>query len=535
LDELKNTRQINGELKSGIFIPFSFAKTQERITNSFYEQNHFVEYALLEKVQIPKIKRYLNEKYSNGVHLETVFANLSIVEELNSYILEANHNAKMINLHEYLPSSFTEGDLKAILHHCSNIGEGQIINSYFASEKFVEKCVSSLKTPAEEYAKVEGLRIEGERDTLEEYESPKQKRKKKAKGKRKQQQAEDEEESKVPKDLKIDVKIKTKDITKLLSKLNFLQEFDTSLIENLSKGLKEKIKKLYEICIQNYLEVRKESTKESHMDLNDEISNLQEKLDSLHDSLCILSQGKHKKANPEEEKRLHTTLSAYGFKWICTRLLNNILILCLKNNGVAIPASIESATQTLNHSTRNKLFMHLFPEQKNVLKELNLMLQKKDKDLNQFIQILISNKEQLALRFTLFDKKRKKALKNTLLFKSRAKLAELVKQNDDFFDVLFETAKLGCIHLSLLFADVMPEEQWAFDIMLSFLVIVSKPKDPVLLFMQKYSTKYQTYMQNVKKDKEGEMLSERETNEISKFLKKQQKYTEKILEIFQIE
>jgi hypothetical protein len=271
------------------------------------------------------------------------------------------------------------------------------------------------------------------------------------------------------------------------------------------------------------------------MDLNDEMSNLLEKLDSLHDSLGILSQGKHKKANPEEEKRLHTTLSAYGLKWICSRLLNNILILCLKNNGVAIPASIESATQTLNHSTRNKLFMHLFPEQKNVLKELNLILQKKDKHLNQFIQILISNKEQLALRFTQFDKKRKKALKNTLLFKSRAELAELAKQNDDFFNVLFETAKLGCIDLSLLFAHVMPQEQWAFDIMLSFLVIVSKPKDPVLLFMQKYSTKYQTYLQNVKKDQEGEMLSERETNEISKFLKKQQKYTQKILEIFQIE
>eukprot|EP00350_Pseudokeronopsis_sp_OXSARD2_P002923 CAMPEP_0170550592 /NCGR_PEP_ID=MMETSP0211-20121228/8635_1 /TAXON_ID=311385 /ORGANISM="Pseudokeronopsis sp., Strain OXSARD2" /LENGTH=218 /DNA_ID=CAMNT_0010857223 /DNA_START=297 /DNA_END=953 /DNA_ORIENTATION=- len=121
-DTLLKEGYIKGKFSQGLFIPNSFVEMQEAATRSFFQQNRYIEYTMLSKLQVPKPRDFIETLLGKdeGLHLANFFVSKELVNIVEGEVAETIRNSTYLDLMLYIPSPFQDDD---ILELCKLVGE----------------------------------------------------------------------------------------------------------------------------------------------------------------------------------------------------------------------------------------------------------------------------------------------------------------------------------------------------------------------------------------------------------------------------
>ncbi|XP_042501540.1 E3 UFM1-protein ligase 1 homolog [Macadamia integrifolia] len=151
--------EILGSLRAGVhWTPAVFAHAQKESVDSFFSQNSFISYEVLQKLAVPQPKQYLQSRYPEGILLDTVFVHPSMIEMLDAATEDAVEHASWIDSLSVLPASFGSQDAFKLLSHCPSVqralksskavilGESCVFSNAFIKNVFdqLEKEMESL-------------------------------------------------------------------------------------------------------------------------------------------------------------------------------------------------------------------------------------------------------------------------------------------------------------------------------------------------------------------------------------------------------
>lgn len=122
LNSLIKEGEVLGSLRSGIsWTPAVFALAQRESVESFFSQNSFIGYDVLNKLAIPQPKQYLQSKYTEGISLETVFVHPSMVGMLDASAEDAIEHGGWLDCLSILPTSIGTQDAAKLLTLCPSV------------------------------------------------------------------------------------------------------------------------------------------------------------------------------------------------------------------------------------------------------------------------------------------------------------------------------------------------------------------------------------------------------------------------------
>ncbi|KAJ4969881.1 hypothetical protein NE237_002980 [Protea cynaroides] len=114
--------EILGSLRAGVhWTPDVFAHAQKESVDSFFSQNSFISYEVLQKIAVPQPKQYLQSRYPEGILLDTVFVHPSMIEMLDAATEDAIEHASWIDTLSVLPASLGSQDAFKLLSHCPSV------------------------------------------------------------------------------------------------------------------------------------------------------------------------------------------------------------------------------------------------------------------------------------------------------------------------------------------------------------------------------------------------------------------------------
>ncbi|XP_028775796.1 E3 UFM1-protein ligase 1 homolog [Neltuma alba] len=114
--------EILGALRAGIhWTPAVFAIAQKESVDSFFSQNSFISYDVLQKLGIPQPIQFLQSRYPEGIPLDTMFVHPSMIEMLDAATEDALERGSWSDALSVLPSSFTPQDASKMLNFCPSV------------------------------------------------------------------------------------------------------------------------------------------------------------------------------------------------------------------------------------------------------------------------------------------------------------------------------------------------------------------------------------------------------------------------------
>ncbi|KAI3913799.1 hypothetical protein MKW92_024195 [Papaver armeniacum] len=114
--------EILGSVRAGVhWTPTVFAHAQKESVDSFFSQNSFVSYEVLQKLAIPQPKQYLQSRYPEGIALDTVFVHPSMIEMLDSAAEDAIEQKSWIDCLSVLPPFVGSQDASKLLSFCPSV------------------------------------------------------------------------------------------------------------------------------------------------------------------------------------------------------------------------------------------------------------------------------------------------------------------------------------------------------------------------------------------------------------------------------
>ncbi|KAK4255002.1 hypothetical protein QN277_008065 [Acacia crassicarpa] len=114
--------EILGSLRAGIhWTPAVFAIAQKESVDSFFSQNSFISYDVLQKLGIPQPIQFLQSRYPEGIPLDTTFVHPSMIEMLDAATEDALEHGSWSDALSLLPSSFTPQDASKMLTFCQSV------------------------------------------------------------------------------------------------------------------------------------------------------------------------------------------------------------------------------------------------------------------------------------------------------------------------------------------------------------------------------------------------------------------------------
>ncbi|CAI8608029.1 unnamed protein product [Vicia faba] len=113
------------EMDAGVhWTPAVFAVSQKESVDSFFSQNSFISYDILQKLGIPQPVQFLqvtNPRYPEGKPLVTTFVHPSMIEMLDAATEDALERGSWSDSLSLLPSSFTPQDASKMLFLCQSV------------------------------------------------------------------------------------------------------------------------------------------------------------------------------------------------------------------------------------------------------------------------------------------------------------------------------------------------------------------------------------------------------------------------------
>ncbi|GAU14606.1 hypothetical protein TSUD_96700 [Trifolium subterraneum] len=114
--------EILGSIRAGVhWTPAVFAVAQKESVDSFFSQNSFISYDVLQKLGIPQPIQFLQSRYPEGKPLVTTFVHPSMIEMLDAAIEDALERGSWSDSLSLLPSSFTPQDASKMLFLCQSV------------------------------------------------------------------------------------------------------------------------------------------------------------------------------------------------------------------------------------------------------------------------------------------------------------------------------------------------------------------------------------------------------------------------------
>jgi len=137
---------VEGKKDTSVYTPKIFTSSRDAYIKSFYEQNNYVEFQAINKMQVPNAKNYLTTKFKNGISLTSCFVNKNIVDQLETLISETIENNGWEDLTEHLPSFLTSQDIDQMLSKSAVLKKSQnqiskMCESYLVSKGFLDRFV----------------------------------------------------------------------------------------------------------------------------------------------------------------------------------------------------------------------------------------------------------------------------------------------------------------------------------------------------------------------------------------------------------
>ena len=147
LKELIKDGRLNGTLQGGAggtFVPSIYQDTQKNWIKSFFEQNSYIDYDTLERLEIGDGKSYMKNRFHNeGIALESCFVRKITIETVDASIEEAVSSDSYVDILTLLPTSCGLSDCSIVLNNCSSMKKIRntavnLCDSYIFSQAYVE-------------------------------------------------------------------------------------------------------------------------------------------------------------------------------------------------------------------------------------------------------------------------------------------------------------------------------------------------------------------------------------------------------------
>ncbi|PON66978.1 E3 UFM1-protein ligase [Parasponia andersonii] len=114
--------EILGSLRAGVhWTPNVFAVAQKESVDSFFSQNSFISYEVLQNLGIPQPIQYLKSRYPEGTALVDVFVHPSLIEMLDAATEDALERSSWIGALSVLPASFGSQNASKLLSLCPSV------------------------------------------------------------------------------------------------------------------------------------------------------------------------------------------------------------------------------------------------------------------------------------------------------------------------------------------------------------------------------------------------------------------------------
>lgn len=152
--------EILGSVRAGVhWTPAVFAVAQKESVDSFFSQNSFISYDVLQKLGIPQPIQFLQSRYPEGKPLVTTFVHPSMIEMLDAATEDALERGSWSDSLSLLPSSFTPQDASKMLSLCQSVqlalksnkahifGDFYVLSSSFMKD-ICDRMVKELETLA---------------------------------------------------------------------------------------------------------------------------------------------------------------------------------------------------------------------------------------------------------------------------------------------------------------------------------------------------------------------------------------------------
>ncbi|PON89574.1 E3 UFM1-protein ligase [Trema orientale] len=151
--------EILGSLRAGVhWTPNVFAAAQKESVDSFFSQNSFISYEVLQNLGIPQPIQYLKSRYPEGTALVDVFVHPSLIEMLDSATQDALERSSWIDALSVLPASFGSQDASKLLSLCPSVQLALKSNkavifgeSYLFSDGFLKDVYDRLEKDMETF------------------------------------------------------------------------------------------------------------------------------------------------------------------------------------------------------------------------------------------------------------------------------------------------------------------------------------------------------------------------------------------------
>jgi len=192
LDKLIREGRVQGSHNSGTYTPFAFSNARLKQMDSFFHQNKYISYQMLEKLDYNQPKVFLEGRFPGGLGLRNHYVDSSLLSQVNGVVDEAISSEYWSDLQPVIPSAFSEKEVMQILESCSSVifhgknTNGMLLADYYlVSKAFIDKCIQIVEEVIKDRAERGLIQCTAQEDVkdVEEEEEPSRGRKG-AKGKK---------------------------------------------------------------------------------------------------------------------------------------------------------------------------------------------------------------------------------------------------------------------------------------------------------------------------------------------------------------
>ena len=555
IEELISTNELQGKTEGGIYTPSSFSDRQEHIVRSFFNQNSYIEYYMLNKIQINRgAKEFISSLKLPAINLNTVAVSKTLGSQLESALKQTIRDEGWMDLYMCLPLQIPLNEIAILITKLGKFAleQGVIQDTYFISNEFLDKCLKKFEQPAEKYAnenavalaqqfKAAGKAKETENLSVRAQKKLGAQNKPKTKGKRKggkrqiEEEIKEEEENQPHTDLgKFQASFTLEQIEIEISKFEEMEkisEDNEGLFASISICLQDRIKELYTNSCIHYLNTRKSSQMGKQSDsakMQLEIENCVTEIENIEKS--IIKVEKLITVDMDIGKKIIGNIREYIGGQLLLPLANEMLLF----HVIHLKKDISWMTSKVNLVSGLKYKFLLSEDKEKAIQKLptdvrqiyiTLTNKAFEKDIPGFISFIYDNKQDIAVSIKILDKKTEKSF---LLNKKWANKEIFKKDSEDYPTVLF-----NCMNQLLLENGIyllLPNENWAIDAMAMIIGELTKISEGTVKVINKHIQQFNRFITITNKEKQN--YTEKEATFYEKFLDTKESKIEELINLF---
>eukprot|EP00347_Sterkiella_histriomuscorum_P011179 403373446 len=513
-DQLMKEGQIKGKIQQGLFVPQAFTLMQEGAAKTFYNQNRYIEYSMLNKLQVQKPKEFIEQVIgqNKGQFLTNFYISEDLMHQVEAQVQEIVEHETHLDLSTIVPSPFRDQDIQDLVKILGQQCRLLSNNQHLCSEKFIQKCLEEFKQQSEQIA-IQNIKKGIKPSTQEEKKKPQMTQSTQKKGgksnnkggkKKGRQQDDDEEESKeVTVEDQMSIQITEDMIKETLEKSQNFPEFkdtpnrDDYFFDTLAEFLSIPLNKQYQMI---FMEVfARQSTKSNasqNKNLEQEVEESFQLMQFLQKQIELLRKIMSQEGKENEINAISAPVKAYWCKNEASNFLNKLTVVqafCNNVNLQNLAVSKDPKTQlpvVVNANDRKLVAKQFQKHVTAVFEQANKAVT--DKNFDEFMTVISENIKNLGARIKQLDKKIEKSVKDKIV-KDLKEQITVEKIQSPLFDY---RALLNAILNNKLLENgtylYLPNEEWASKIMINLLQnhtteVDDNKKDQLIQASQYYS------------------------------------------------